>query len=74
MRVTESENLYFGKGGVNDAEALFPVQPRLAGTSFPVPTAPGLGIEIDEKAAAGQDWKFWEAPHYRRRDGSVTNW
>ncbi|HQZ55068.1 MAG TPA: mandelate racemase/muconate lactonizing enzyme family protein [Thermoflexales bacterium] len=74
VRVTESENLYFGKGGVNDANALFPVQPRLEGTSFPVPTAPGLGIEIDEKAAAAQEWKFWEAPHYRRRDGSVTNW
>ena len=60
--------------GVNDAEALFPVQPLLEGTSFPVPTAPGLGIEIDEKLAESQTWKFWEAPHWKRRDGSVQNW
>lgn len=74
VRVTESENLYYGQNGVNAADALFPVQPRLDGHAFPVPTAPGLGIDIDEKAAAAHEWKFWEAPHYRRRDGSVTNW
>jgi galactonate dehydratase len=74
VRVTQTENLYYGQQGVNDAEALFPVQPLLDGTSFPVPTAPGLGIEIDEKLAQSQTWKFWEAPHWRRRDGSVTNW
>ncbi len=74
VRVTESENLYYGQDGVNAADALFPVQPRLEGRAFPVPTAPGLGIDIDEKAAAAHEWKFWEAPHYRRRDGSVTNW
>jgi len=74
VRVTQTENLYYGQQGVNDAEALFPVQPLLEGTSFPVPTAPGLGIEIDEKLAESQLWKFWEAPHWKRRDGSVTNW
>ena len=35
VRVTQAENLYFGKGGINDADALFPVQPRLVGNSFP---------------------------------------
>ena len=74
VRVTQTENLYYGQSGVNDAEALFPVQPQLEGTSFPVPTTPGLGIEIDEKLAQSQTWKFWEAPHWQRRDGSVTNW
>jgi galactonate dehydratase len=74
VRVTQSENLYYGQGGVNEAEALFPRQPRLAGTSFPVPDAPGLGIEMDEKAAQAQSWRFWEPPHLRRGDGSVTNW
>ncbi len=74
VRVTQTENLYYGQSGINDAEALFPVQPLLVGTSFPVPTAPGLGIEIDEKLASAQAWKFWEAPHWKRRDGSVTNW
>ena len=74
VRVTQTENLYYGETGVNEADALFPVQPRLEGTTFPVPDAPGLGIEIDETAARAQSWKFWEAPHLKRRDGSVTNW
>lgn len=74
VRVTQAENLYSGKTGVSDADALFPVQPRLVGNSFPVPTAPGLGIEMDLERAEGQTWKFWEAPHNRREDGSVTNW
>jgi galactonate dehydratase len=74
VRVTQSENLYYGQGGVNEAELLFPTQPRLDGVAFPVPDAPGLGIEFDEERAAAQSWKFWEAPHWRRRDGSVTNW
>jgi galactonate dehydratase len=74
VRVTQTENLYYGQSGINDAEALFPVQPRLEGTSFPVPTTPGLGIDIDEKLAHSQEWKFWEAPHWQRRDGSVQNW
>ena len=50
------------------------VQPRLEGTSFPVPSTPGLGIDIDANLAQAQEWKFWEAPHWRRRDGSVQNW
>lgn len=74
VRVTQTENLYYGQSGVNDADALFPIQPRLEGNSFPVPTTPGLGIEIDEKLAQSQTWQFWEAPHWQRRDGSVTNW
>ncbi|MBK9715763.1 MAG: mandelate racemase/muconate lactonizing enzyme family protein [Kouleothrix sp.] len=74
VRVTQSENLYYGKSGLNDADVLFPVQPRLVGDSFPVPTAPGLGVELDEQLAEAQAWQFWEAPHWRRRDGSVTNW
>ena len=74
VRATQSENLYYGDTGVDEAEALFPVQPRLAGTSFSVPDTPGLGVELDEERARSQTWRFWEAPHYRRRDGSVTNW
>lgn len=74
VRATQSENLYYGKSGVNDADLLFPQQPRLVGNTFPVPTAPGLGIEMDLKLAEGQEWKFWEAPHNVRSDGSVTNW
>ena len=74
VRVTQTENLYYGQSGVNEADALFPAQPRLVGTTFPVPETPGLGIEIDDTAALAQPWEFWEAPHWQRRDGSVTNW
>lgn len=74
VRVTEAENLFVDSRGVNDAERLFPVQPRLAGNVFPLPEAPGLGVELDEQLARQHTWKFWEAPHLRRSDGSVTNW
>ena len=74
VRTTPSENIYQGQDGVDEAEALFPVQPRLAGNVFPVPEAPGLGVELDEERAAAQTWRFAEAPHWRRPDGSVTNW
>jgi galactonate dehydratase len=74
VRVSQAENLYAGASGQNDAELLFPVQPRLQGSSFPLPDAPGLGVELDEERAQHQSWQFWEAPHFRRRDGSVTNW
>jgi galactonate dehydratase len=53
---------------------LFPAQPMLVGTGFPRPTAPGLGVEFNEELAKSQDFKFWEAPHLHRRDGSHTNW
>ncbi len=68
VRTSPTEQL-----GFDDAE-LFPVQPRLDGTSFPVPEAPGLGVEFDESVAARQQFRFWEAPHLHRRDGSYTNW
>jgi len=57
-----------------DNEDLFPEQVRLDGASYPVPDKPGLGVEIDEKLLTRESFRFWEAPHLRRRDGSVTNW
>ncbi len=53
---------------------LFPLQPRLEGSSFPVLDTPGLGVEFNEELALKQPFRFWEAPHLRRRDGSYTNW
>jgi galactonate dehydratase len=53
---------------------LFPQMPELDGVVFKVPDGPGLGIEINEKLLADARFEFWEAPHLRRRDGSVTNW
>jgi galactonate dehydratase len=53
---------------------LFPVMPALAGDSFPLPTALGLGVEFNVEAVADHPFAAWEAPHWRRRDGSYTNW
>lgn len=53
---------------------IFPVQPTLAGSRFPVLNTPGLGIEVNEELIQKQEFKFWEAPHLRRQDGSYTNW
>ncbi|HJP30066.1 MAG TPA: mandelate racemase/muconate lactonizing enzyme family protein [Candidatus Latescibacteria bacterium] len=53
---------------------LFPQQLTLQGDRFLVPDTPGLGVEVDEEAVAAQAFKFWEAPHLHRRDGSYTNW
>ncbi len=68
VRTSPTEKLGF------DDSALFPTQPRLEGARFPVPDAPGLGVEFDEQAASHEAFRFWEAPHLHRRDGSYTNW
>lgn len=52
---------------------MFPVQPQLVSTSYPVPTAPGLGVEFNPEMAK-ESFRFWEAPHFYRRDGSYTNY
>jgi len=53
---------------------LFPVMPALNGDCFPLPTAPGLGVEFEPRAVASYAFQRWEAPHWKRRDGSYTNW
>jgi galactonate dehydratase len=53
---------------------LFPVMPALDGDCFPLPTAPGLGVEFNPLAARDYPFERWEAPHWKRRDGSYTNW
>ncbi|MEX1018606.1 MAG: mandelate racemase/muconate lactonizing enzyme family protein, partial [Litorilinea sp.] len=55
-------------------ENIFPVQHKLEGARFPVPTTPGLGVEVNEEYIKEQAFKFAEAPKLRRRDGSVQNW
>lgn len=57
-----------------DNSDFFPVQPRLEGACYPVGSAPGLGVEVNEALVEAESFKFWEAPHLKRRDGSVTNW
>ncbi|HET8522389.1 MAG TPA: mandelate racemase/muconate lactonizing enzyme family protein [Thermomicrobiales bacterium] len=53
---------------------LFPTMPAIEADSFPIPTAPGLGVTFNEEAAKEHAFEYWEAPHLRRRDGSYTNW
>jgi galactonate dehydratase len=57
-----------------DSSEFFPVQPRLEGAHYVVSDAPGLGVEVDEERLNRESFRFWEAPHLRRRDGSFTNW
>jgi len=59
--------------GFDNAE-VFPRQARLDGARYPVSDAPGLGVEVNEEYLKRASFKFWEAPHLKRRDGSVTNW
>ncbi len=68
MRATPGEEWR----GTNDE--IFPNQLRLEGSSILVPDTVGLGVEVNEEYIREQSFKFWEAPHLRRRDGSVTNW
>jgi len=67
-RDTPTESLNAGN------EDMFPVQPKLEGSRYPVLATPGLGIEVNEELAARQVFEFTEMPHLYRRDGSHTNW
>ena len=51
---------------------LLPGPARAGGRATPVPDGPGLGVEVNEARVARAAFRFWEAPHLRRRDG--TNW
>ena len=61
------------KLGFSD-EDWFPLQPEQDEHRLIVPDAPGLGVEFNEERALKGEFKYWEAPHLKRRDGSVTNW
>jgi galactonate dehydratase len=62
-----------GQLGFDDT-GLFSTQLKLVGDRIPVPDGPGLGVEFDEVLAQRQEFRFWEAPHLHRLDGSYTNW
>lgn len=65
------DNQGYDRHGDDD---LFPVRPHIEGTWYPVPEAPGLGVEFNEELALERPFRFWEAPHLHRKDGSYTNW
>jgi len=67
-RVSPTENAGF------DNADIFPMQPQLEGSRFPVPNTPGLGVEFNEKDFADKEFKYWQAPQLFRNDGSVQNW
>ena len=52
---------------------LFPVQPQLEGSRFPVPELPGLGVEFNEEFALANPAEIEHRHFLRRRDGSITN-
>jgi galactonate dehydratase len=42
---------------------------------IPLPTKPGLGIELDDEALADKLYDgSWDTPHLRHADGSVADW
>ena len=61
--------------GVSEtARDVFPVIVERQGPCYPLPTRPGLGVEIDEDAISRHPFKPHEHPHLSRPDGSYTNW
>ena len=55
-------------------DGMFPIQLKAQGSRITVPDGPGLGVAFNEEMAKEQAFKFWEADHLRRTDGSFTNW
>jgi galactonate dehydratase len=53
---------------------IFPIRPQVERGRYAVPTTPGLGVEVNEEALRSYEFRFWEAMHLRRNDGSYTNW
>ena len=53
---------------------IFPQQHKLQDSYFPVLDTPGLGVDVNEDYIKAQSFKYWEAPHLHRLDGSYTNW
>ena len=52
---------------------IFPEQVLLNGNGYEVTDKPGLGVEVNEDKLT-EPFKFWEAPHPHKEDGSHTNW
>jgi len=56
------------------ARDVFPVMVERKGPYYPLPTRPGLGVEMDEDALERHPFRLREHPHLQRPDGSFTNW
>jgi galactonate dehydratase len=47
---------------------------RLEGGVLTVPETPGLGVRFNRQAAGAFPAQMTEPPHWRREDGSFTNY
>ncbi|MCA9438028.1 MAG: mandelate racemase/muconate lactonizing enzyme family protein, partial [Candidatus Omnitrophica bacterium] len=47
---------------------------KLEGHRMTLPTRPGLGVDFDEEAAKKYPGEMTEPPHFKRNDGSFTNY
>ncbi|TNJ46580.1 mandelate racemase/muconate lactonizing enzyme family protein [Tamlana fucoidanivorans] len=52
----------------------YPKQPKREGPRYPIPTEPGLGVDLDEAFIKTQVFKPVEIPRLYRNDQSLTNW
>ena len=53
---------------------LFPETLSLGGGKVFANDTPGLGVTFNEDAAPDYPFRYFECPHWNRRDGSYTNW
>ena len=58
----------------SDNDDIFTQQVKLEGAMYPVPSTPGLGVDVNEDIIKELEFKQWEATHLQRTDGSITNW
>jgi galactonate dehydratase len=65
---------YFPMHDRDRPKDIFPVVLENSGGSFPLPTAPGLGVEFNEDAVDDHPFEYWAPPRWYKPDGSYTNW
>jgi len=41
---------------------------------YEIPSAPGIGVDVDESRLAAHPFKPWTTTRFRKPDGSFTNW
>ena len=58
----------------SDSDDIFTQQVKIEGAMYPVPSTPGLGVDVNEEIIKELEFKQWEATHLQRTDGSITNW
>jgi galactonate dehydratase len=72
----QSLGIHYNVGGELKDYLVNPAVFQYQGGYVDMPTAPGLGIEINEEAVreAARQGHDWKNPIWRRKDGSVAEW